>query len=136
MGAEFDLERFNQGFRCMMNGAELLALQRNPYWDAGERGLQLDAGALVAALEFATGRTARVVGKPCRDFFELAIADLGLSAGEVLVVGDDLLNDGIGGNGAGCRTAMVLTGKFRGEEDLGQGEYRPDLIAGSVAEIF
>ena len=136
MGVEFDWDRLNQGFRCMMGGAKLLALQRNPYWDAGDRGLQLDAGALVAALEFATGETAQVVGKPSPAFFELAIADLGLAAGEVLVVGDDLLNDGIGGNAVGCRTALVRTGKFDGEADLPPSGYRPDRIADSVADLF
>ena len=40
--------------------------------------MSLDAGPFVAALEYASGKRASVVGKPERDFFRLALDDLGL----------------------------------------------------------
>ena len=51
------------------------------------------------------------------------------------MVGDDLLNDGRGAAQAGCRTAIVRTGKYR-EEDLRRESFRPDLLLDSVAELL
>ena len=135
LGPRFEWERFNRAFRCLMRGATLLALQKNPYWDPGD-GPQLDAGAFVAGLEFATGIDAVLIGKPSRDFFELALEDLQLPAEAVLVIGDDPLNDARGGAGAGCRTALVRTGKFQGEADLGPDGFRPDLVLDSLADLM
>jgi HAD superfamily hydrolase (TIGR01458 family) len=132
LGRAFDWERLNHAFRCLLDGARLLALHRNRYWSAGEEGLCLDAGAFVAALEYAAGVTAEVVGKPARAFFELALGELGLPAADVLVVGDDVINEGRGAHEVGCRTAIVRTGKFR-EADLDR--FRPDLLLDSIADL-
>ena len=115
-------------------GAGLLALERSPYWYAGEAGLQLDAGAIVAALEFAADVSAENVGKPSSRFFELALADLGMRADEVLMIGDDLLNDGRGAAAVGCRTALVRTGKFDAAA-LEKSSFQPDLVIDSIAAL-
>ncbi len=134
-GDDFDWQRLNSAFRCLMKGARLLALQRNPYWYSNERGLVLDTGALVAALEFAAGVEAEVVGKPSPRFFELAIDDIGLPPEQILVVGDDLTNDVAGGHAAGCRTALVRTGNFRDERIPADAPTRPDAILDSIADL-
>jgi ribonucleotide monophosphatase NagD (HAD superfamily) len=54
-----------------MDGAELIALQKNRFWQLAD-GLSLDVGPFVAALEYATGRPATVVGSPAAAFFEQA----------------------------------------------------------------
>jgi ribonucleotide monophosphatase NagD (HAD superfamily) len=112
----------------------LLALHKSPFWSAGDQGFLIDAGAFVAALEFATGVTAEVVGKPSVAFFHLCIADLSLSPHEVVVVGDDPMNDGAGGAAAGCRTALVRTGKWSEQAMLG-AQFHPDLLLASVADL-
>jgi FMN phosphatase YigB (HAD superfamily) len=61
--------------------------------EASEDGLTLDAGPFVAALEYASGKTALVVGKPEPAFFEAALRDLGREAHEVAMVGDDAESD-------------------------------------------
>jgi HAD superfamily hydrolase (TIGR01458 family) len=76
LGEGFTYGRLNAAFRCLMDGAELIALQRNRYWRR-EDGLALDAGPFVAALEYATAKSATVVGKPERSFFRLALKDIG-----------------------------------------------------------
>src|SRR3989454_1077173 len=135
IGKGFTWERLNAAFRWLLDGASLLALHKNRYWHAGaEEGLVLDAGAFVAALEYSAGVTAEVVGKPSVAFFELALAELGLPAPQVLVVGDDVETDIVGGAAAGCRTALVRTGKFTG--DPGElSARRPDLIVDSVSDL-
>jgi len=101
----------NAAFRRLMDGAGLLALQRGRWWLA-EGGPSLDTGAFVALLEYASGQTARTFGKPSVDFFEMALADLGCGAGEVLVVGDDPENDAGGAQAVGAACVLVRTGKL------------------------
>lgn len=134
-GAGFTWERLNLAFRLLRAGASLLALQKNRFWHDGERGCVLDAGPFVHALEYATGVEAEVLGKPSSAFFRLALEDLGLPAGEVLMVGDDPEADVGGGRGAGCLTVLVRTGRYRDGDDLPAG-LRPDAVVDSVADLF
>jgi HAD superfamily hydrolase (TIGR01458 family) len=135
LGPGFTWERMNQAFHWLMDGAALLALHRNRYWHAGEQGLLIDAGAFIVGLEYASGVTAEVVGKPSSGFYHLALSSIGLPAPEVLMVGDDLLNDGRGAAQAGCRTALVKTGKFK-EGEFRRESFRPDLLLGSIADLL
>ena len=135
LGPGFTFERLNRAFRCLREGASLLALHRNPWWLAGPDDPRMDAGAFVAALEYASGATALTVGKPARAFYALALEELGLPAEDVLVVGDDAENDGRGGQEAGCRIALVRTGKPL-EAGLARLPRRPDLVADSIAQLW
>lgn len=134
LGAEWSFSRMNLAFRQLLEGATLVALQRNRYWRTAE-GLTLDAGPFVAALEYAAGVEAEVVGKPSAAFFRLAADAMGLPAAEVTVVGDDLPADVGGAQSAGMRGVLVRTGKFR-QEELASSDIRPDLVAGSLAEAI
>ncbi|HUL79144.1 MAG TPA: HAD-IIA family hydrolase [Vicinamibacteria bacterium] len=135
VGRRFDFESLNVAFRWLRGGARFLALHRNPCWQpSAEEGWVLDAGAFVAALEYAAGVTAQVIGKPSPAFFRLALRDMGLEAGRVLVVGDDVESDGRGGAAAGCRTALVRTGRFQGSK-AELGGFAPDLVVESVADL-
>lgn len=135
LGAGFTHARLNRAFGWLQEGAAFLALHKNPYWHAGDAGRVLDAGAYVAALEFASGVVAEVVGKPNRAFFELALGTLRVPAGQVLVVGDSVENEGRGAAAAGCRTAVVRTGKFS-DGDLVAVDYVPDLLLDSAADLL
>jgi HAD superfamily hydrolase (TIGR01458 family) len=135
VGHRFSFDSLNAAFRWLQAGARLLALHKNPCWQpSAESDWVLDAGAFVAALEYGAGVTAEVVGKPSQAFFRLALRDMGLEAERVLVVGDDVENDARGGSAAGCRTALVKTGKFRGAPGDLAG-FEPDLVLESVADL-
>lgn len=135
IGRRFDFGALNGAFRWLRAGARLLALHKNPCWHpSAEEGWVLDAGAFVAALEYAAGVEADVVGKPSPDFFRLALREMGLDASRVLVVGDDVDSDGRGGASASCRTALVRTGKFQGSRAELAG-FEPDLVLDSVAAL-
>lgn len=135
LGRDFTWDRLNRAYHWIRGGAGLLALHKNRAWDNGVDGIVLDAGPFVLALEYAAGVTAEVVGKPSRAFFDLALADLGLPARAALVVGDDLETDCGGGAAAGCRTALVLSGRSR-REDAEGSPVRPDLVLDSVAALL
>ena len=112
LGEGFTYARLDAAFRRLMSGAQLVALQKNRYWER-EDGLSLDAGPFVAALEYASGKSALVVGKPEPAFFEAALRDMGLEAGTVAMVGDDAESDVAGAQRAGLQGIQVRTGKYR-----------------------
>ncbi|MQA88755.1 MAG: TIGR01458 family HAD-type hydrolase [Gemmatimonas sp.] len=133
LGPGWSFERLNHAFRQVLEGAHLVALQKNRYWRTPE-GLMLDAGPLVAALEYATGQTATIVGKPNGEFFDLAVRALGVKPGRAVLIGDDIEADVGGAQRAGLRGGLVRTGKFR-EEALASSGVTPDWTEDSVAEM-
>jgi HAD superfamily hydrolase (TIGR01458 family) len=133
LGDRWDYEVLNRAFRRLMEGAELIALQKNRYWETAE-GLSLDAGPFVAALEYATGREADVVGKPAPSFFELALGDLGVTAEHAAMVGDDVEADVGGALESGIAGILVRTGKYREDEVKASG-IEPTATVDSIADV-
>ncbi|HEY3191470.1 MAG TPA: TIGR01458 family HAD-type hydrolase [Solirubrobacterales bacterium] len=133
LGDGWDYEVLNRAFRQLMDGAALIALQRNRYWETSE-GLSLDAGPFVAALEYATGREAEVVGKPSAAFFELALGELGVSADRAAMVGDDVEADVGGAMEAGLAGILVRTGKYR-EDLVRDSGINPTATVDSIADV-
>ena len=132
-GDEITYSALNTAFRDLMEGAELIALERDRYWMAPD-GLSLSAGPFVSALEFATGKKSVLMGKPSRDFFELALRDMGLGPEQAVMIGDDICTDVRGARDAGMRGILVKTGKYR-EELVRKSAIRPDMIINSIADI-
>ncbi len=133
LGPEWTFDRLNHAFRQLLEGARLVALQRNRYWRTPD-GLTIDAGAFVAALEYAAGTEAVVVGKPSREFFRLAADSLPAGASSALVVGDDVETDIAGARAAGLPAVLVRTGKYR-PETLAASKEQPDRVIDSVAAL-
>jgi len=127
----FDL--LNRAFFALDAGAELVACQKNRYW-LSPRGLLLDAGPMVVALEYASGKTATVVGKPSTEFFHQVFEPPGGDHSTVLMVGDDLAADVGGAQAAGLTGVLVKTGKFR-EKDIAPDAPTPDLTLDSFADL-
>lgn len=132
-GDKITYETLNTAFRYLMDGAELIALEKDRYWMAPD-GLSLSAGPLVSALEFATGKTATVMGKPSAAFFGLALQDMGLSPSQVVMIGDDIITDIGGAHQAGMSGILVRTGKYR-KEVVDCAAIKPDYIIDSIAQI-
>ena len=130
-GAGFTFEAMNTAFRLLMRGLPLIAMARNRYFQEAD-GLTIDMGAFVAALEYATGVQATVIGKPAPAFFAAALADLGIRADEALMIGDDLRDDVQGAQVAGIRAILVRTGKYRPQDEEAAGE-RPAMITNNFS---
>ena len=97
-------------------------------------GLVPGAGAIVAALEASTDQQAHIVGKPQPLLFHMALKRAGVAPGEALVVGDRLETDIAGGQAAGCRTALVLSGVAT-QEQAAAWQPAPDLIAPNLESV-
>ncbi len=132
-GPAFSYQLVNRAFQCLMDGAVLVAMHRNLSWQTSN-GLQLDSGGYVAALEETAGIKATVVGKPSPAFFDMAMQELDLPAGEVAMVGDDVLNDVLAAQACGLHGILVRTGKFR-PESLNELDEGPDFILDSFADV-
>jgi HAD superfamily hydrolase (TIGR01458 family) len=133
LGAAFGFDVLNRAFRQVMDGARLIALQKNRYWmRAG--GLSLDVGPFVAAIEYATGQDAYVVGKPARGFFDQVLAGIDVDATRAVMVGDDIESDIGGALAAGLRAILVQTGKYR-QERVRESGIEPTAIARSIADV-
>jgi HAD superfamily hydrolase (TIGR01458 family) len=128
-GAAYD--DLDAAFRAVREGAELLATQVNRV-AVRDDGEHLDTGGWVRLLEYATGATARVLGKPSPEFFTAPLEALGRAPGTALVVGDDLEADIGGGSAVGTATVLVRTGK--GDRPSGAG-VEPDAVIDSVADL-
>ena len=130
-------EILNKAFNQLMDGAELVALSADRYW-RNAHGLQLDCGPFVKALEFASGKSAAICGKPSAEFYRTALKSLGSWAvqnpGDVLMVGDDIWGDIRGAQEAGLEACLVRTGKFR-QDALELSGVRPDHIIEDVRDI-
>jgi HAD superfamily hydrolase (TIGR01458 family) len=133
LGEAFGFEILNRAFRMVMDGAELVALQKNRFWLTPE-GLSLDAGPFVAALEYATDRDAAVVGKPSHSFFALVLEDLGVESSNAGMVGDDVETDVEGAMRAGLAGVLVRTGKYR-EEFVRASGVKPTATVDSIADV-
>jgi phospholysine phosphohistidine inorganic pyrophosphate phosphatase len=134
LGEGWTFPLLDQAFRNLMDGAELLALQRNRYWYT-DGGLSLDGGPFVAALEYGSGKTATLVGKPSPAFFAAAARELRLPPERIAVVGDDLESDVAGARAAGMLGIAVRTGKYR-PQDEERVRQAADAVLDSIAEIL
>lgn len=133
IGKELTFDRLNSTFRLIMNGAQILALQKNRYWQT-EEGLTVDAGAIVAALEYATNKKATIIGKPSKEFFRQAAKMLGLPPRELAMVGDDIEMDVGGAQKVGMVGILVKTGKYR-PELVEKSKIKPEIIIDSIAGL-
>ncbi len=136
-GMNYDL--LNKAFQLVMGVAELIALQKRRY-SRGANGLQIDAGAFVDALEYASGKQAKIIGKPSRQFFNLAVHDIRVEAGErwlsadFAFVGDDVEADIRGAADAGLIGILVKTGKYNDSYSEHHGIV-PDWTFETVKEL-
>lgn len=134
LAQRWDFQTLNRAFRLLVAKPKprLLALGMTRYWHA-PAGLQLDTGPFVAALQYAADIEPVVLGKPAPAFFDAAVAAVGSSLGQTLMVGDDIRGDVAGAQRAGLKAALVRTGKFR-PADL-HGDIRPDAVLDSVGDL-
>jgi HAD superfamily hydrolase (TIGR01458 family) len=134
IGEQWSFARLNRAFRLLVEDppAQLVALGLTRYWRAAD-GLRLDVGPFVKALEYASGQTATVLGKPAPAFFAAALDVLGCAAGDAVMIGDDIVGDVQGAQRAGIRGVLVRTGKYR-PQDV-DGDIRPDAVLDSIADL-
>lgn len=128
--AELDYPLLNRVFRALVDGRPLVAMQSNRWWPTVD-GPSMDAGGVVAALEYSAEVEAAVIGKPSPAIYRAALELVGAEPGDAVMVGDDLPSDLAPAAALGMATCLVHTGKGAGFADAAgpEAEQAADLAA-------
>jgi ribonucleotide monophosphatase NagD (HAD superfamily) len=127
-----DYDELRSATLALHRGADFLATGRDPTYPMPE-GPWPGAGAILAAVETATGRTAPIVGKPEPQLFITAIDRLG--GGKTLAVGDRLDTDVMAAAAAHIDSALLLSGGTSREEADAWKEPRPKRVADNLRAL-
>jgi HAD superfamily hydrolase (TIGR01450 family) len=142
----FDYEELLTAKLALDNGAALVATSHDPTMPM-PGGDWPGTGAILAAVETASGRRAEIGGKPEHHLFEMALERLGrgsFRAGEaskeprdlrVAMVGDRIASDIDGGRAAGLATVLVLSGAST-RADAEAAEPPPDHVVENLAALL
>jgi 4-nitrophenyl phosphatase len=130
---DFDVtyEKLKRAALLIRHGAEFIATNLDPTRPTDE-GIVPGTGALIAALQAGSETTPRVIGKPERTMFELAMAQMGAQPQTTATIGDRLDTDILGGRRAGLISICVLSGSSSRAEAEAVG---PDFIFEDIADL-
>jgi glycerol 3-phosphatase-2 len=129
---DFRFSELRDATQAVLAGAELIAAGRDRTFPVAG-GLWPATGAIVAALEYATERTARIVGKPDPLIFKAALDRVG--PGPALMIGDRLDSDLAGAAAAGIDGAIVLTGVTTRQQAEAATEPAPVAIGDDLGKL-
>ena len=129
---DFSYETLKRASFAVQNGAELIAANADASFPAPD-GLWPGAGALVAAVEAASGGRARVMGKPHEPMMRVAKRRLG-GASRIAIVGDRPNTDLEGGLAMGWVTILVLSG-VTSRDEIDEIEPTPDIVLERLADL-
>lgn len=122
-----------QATAALVRGVPFIASNPDPMLPTEDAVLP-GAGALVAALRYATGREPVVIGKPEPRLLRQAMARIGTRPDETAMVGDQRMTDVAAGRAAGLFTVLVLTG-VAATRPGGKDEPRADLTVRDLREL-
>ena len=94
-----------------------------------------DAGAMIAFIKAATGKTPVVIGKPNRRFVGAAAKKYGLIKNETAIIGDRLYTDIKTGLNCGITSVLVLSGETD-EKMAASSKIKSDYVFESVKDII
>jgi len=99
-----------------------------------ESGLTHGNGAILAALQAATGIAPTIIGKPEPIMYQLAMERLQVPAAETAALGDRLDTDILGAVRAGIRSILVLSG-ISTRAQLADLDYAPTWVMEDIREV-
>jgi glycerol-1-phosphatase len=117
---------------AVRRGADFLATARDPTYPQPD-GLWPGTGAILAAVEVASGQTAEIVGKPQPQLLITALDRLG--EGRTLVVGDRVDTDLVAAAAARLDAALVLSGGTK-REALNGFQPEPVAVTETLADLL
>ncbi len=130
----FSYEKLHQAVYHVRQGAVLIGTNSDKTFPI-PNGLAPGAGTMIAAIEAGADAKAEIIGKPALPMFQIATANLGIPPAETLMIGDRLETDIWGGNAAGMKTALVLSGVAT-EADIIKSKIKPDVVFADLAALW
>lgn len=126
----FHYSDMRRALRALLGGAEFVATNDDATFPASD-GVWPGAGAILASIEAASGKSAEVMGKPHRPMMETAARRLE-GCRRIAVVGDRPETDLAGGRAMGWTTILVLSGVTA---SAGAVDPKPDVVVESLAAL-
>jgi len=99
-----------------------------------EGGFAPGNGAILAALSTATDVDPFIIGKPETPMFEIALRHLKSDVAHTAMLGDRLETDILGGQRAGLKTILVLSG-ITSAEMLTQSDIQPNWVFSGIDQL-
>jgi HAD superfamily hydrolase (TIGR01450 family) len=130
---ELVYDDLRQAALAVRRGADFLATARDPTYPQPD-GLWPGTGAILAAVEVASGQTAEIVGKPQPQLFLTALDRLG-GDGRTLAVGDRVDTDLAAAAAARLDAALVLSGGAE-PQALNGFEPKPVAVTDTLADLI
>jgi 4-nitrophenyl phosphatase len=131
---EINWSKMTEAVLAIRAGALFVGTNPDPSFPF-KRGLAPGNGAILAALQAASGVKPVIIGKPESPLFEQAMQRIGTAPEETLVLGDRLETDILGGKQAGLRTGLVLTG-VTSQDDLADSPVQPDWVFDDLPDFL
>lgn len=129
----FSYEKLTKAVRHVLAGARLIATNADNIITV-EDGILPEAGPLVSAVENATGKKAKVIGKPNRFILDEAVSRLKVAPEDCVVVGDFLMTDILAAQNAQMVSVLILTGVSK-REDIARAPCSPTWIVEDYSEL-
>ncbi len=129
----FNYAKLTRAVRLIRGGARFVAtnpdkaLLQDDGWCPG-------TGAIVAAVAAAAGTEPVIIGKPGRRMVDIALKRMGITAGQAVMIGDNLETDIAAGVAAGVRSVLILTG-VSARADLGSSDVQPTWVAEDYGDL-
>ncbi len=128
-------ERLAVASSSIRAGARFVATNRDPVYPT-ESGLMPGAGAIVAAVEAASGVVPVSIGKPAPLLLEEAAKAVGVDPREAVMIGDGIRTDLLAAQAVGARCVLMLTGvATRAEVEALTGVAAPTAVAADADEL-
>jgi len=132
-GRSLNFENLEKATKMVSKGAKLIATNLDISCPV-EDGIRPGCGAITALIEKATGKNAFYVGKPSGIMMRLARKALKLRTEQVIMIGDTMYTDILGGVEMGYHTVLVMSGGTS-KTELDQYSYQPNDVINSIANL-
>ena len=114
---EYTNEDYALMIECALKAQNIIGMHETSiYSKEGKR--YPGVGAIMQMIKFATNKEYNVVGKPSFNFYDKAREMLGLTFEDITIISDDMIGDLIGAGKLNMKTALVLSGKIRDENEV------------------
>lgn len=133
---DFGRDKLQVAAEAVLAGAEIYCTSDAPSF-ASEHRLNVGVSGFIAAgLSHVTRRPYRVLGKPSAEAMEILVQRLGVSAEQVLIIGDDLMLECSMARASGALGFLVTTGtNSAADAESAPADQKPDVVVDSMTEF-
>jgi len=135
---DYSAQDYAQIIDFILSGAKLIGMHESTIYAKNTKRYP-GVGSILAMLQYATGASYKVVGKPSRVFYDRALELSGsLVFGNIHMISDDVKGDLVGAKKLGMKTTFVLSGKYNSADEVLptiDKEYQPDEVLKSIKKV-